>query len=371
MRILMTTDTVGGVWTFTSELTEQLLQRGHAVHLVSFGRKPSAEQAATQESLRARYADLFGFTNSAIALEWMQENASVQAEGAALLIDVVQSAAKPDLIVSNQFCYGHLNTSIPRVVVAHSDVLSWARACKPSALEPNPWLNRYTSMVQTGLLDAAAVITPTAWMGKALTTSFFMPRNFFVIPNGVSVEAPPATTGERKLQAITAGRLWDEAKGFDTLRDLQSPMPLLIAGDNTLRPEYPTEAWPEHLTNLGPLRRADLHQHFRQSAIYLCTSHYEPFGLAPLEAALCGCAIVARDLPSLREVWADNVVYFTDGASLSLTLNKLANDPILLNAVQERSQQRAQHFTPERMADSYLHLFQTILGQRQGTQHVA
>ncbi len=47
MRILMTTDTVGGVWTFTSELTEQLLQRGHEVYLVSFGREPSPEQATT------------------------------------------------------------------------------------------------------------------------------------------------------------------------------------------------------------------------------------------------------------------------------------------------------------------------------------
>ena len=28
MHLLMTTDTVGGVWTFTSTLTEQLLKRG-------------------------------------------------------------------------------------------------------------------------------------------------------------------------------------------------------------------------------------------------------------------------------------------------------------------------------------------------------
>ena len=48
MRILMTTDTVGGVWTFTAELARQLLSRGHAVALASFGREPSEEQQAWQ-----------------------------------------------------------------------------------------------------------------------------------------------------------------------------------------------------------------------------------------------------------------------------------------------------------------------------------
>ena len=54
---------------------------------------------------------------------------------------------------------------------------------------------------------------------------------------------------------------------------------------------------------LGPLAEEDLLALFQESAIYLCTSRYEPFGLAPLEAALCGCAVVANDIESLREVW--------------------------------------------------------------------
>jgi len=44
----------------------------------------------------------------------------------------------------------------------------------------------------------------------------------------------------------------------------------------------------------------DLHRHFT----------YEPFGLAPLEAALSRCAIVANDIPSLREVWGSAAMYF-------------------------------------------------------------
>lgn len=366
----MTTDTVGGVWTFTSELSQQLLQRGHAVHLVSFGRKPSADQVDSQQALQERFPGLFTFTNSEIPLEWMQNNETAFEQGQALLLDVLQQHPA-DLILSNQFCFGRLNTAIPRVVVAHSDVLGWARACKPSALEATPWLNRYTSLVQGGLLDAAAVVASTGWMGKSLLNSFFLPQNYLVIPNGVSV-TPDTQTTERKLQAITAGRLWDEGKGLDMLKDLTvAPMPLLVAGENTLDPAQTTEAWPEHLTNLGPLSSSDLHKYFRESAVYLCTSRYEPFGLAPLEAAFCGCALVLRDLPSLREVWADNALYFTDNSSLTTTLQALAARPELLAEAQRRATQRAAQFTPERMAESYLQLFETVLKQPQATQHVA
>ena len=367
MRILMTTDTVGGVWTFTSELTEQLLQRGHEVYLVGFGRKASPEQERRFDPWpnNGRLTTL----STGIPLEWMQNNETAFEGGQE---EILNDAAcfQPDLIVSNQFCFGRLATNTPRIVIAHSDVLSWARACKPSALEPTPWLNRYTSMVQAGLLDASAVVTPTAWMGKALTESFFLPRNYLVIPNGVCIGPAPHPPPERRLQAITAGRLWDEAKGLDTLKDLDVSMPLLVAGENVFESPDPKPSWPGNLVSLGPLAPTELHAVFRESSFYLCTSRYEPFGLAPLEAALCGCAVVCRDLPSLREVWSEGALYFNDNTSLSRIVQELGWDYQLLSAAQARSYQRALQYTPERMAESYLHLFQTILDQ-QATQHAA
>ena len=49
---------------------------------------------------------------------------------------------------------------------------------------------------------------------------------------------------------------------------------------------------------------------FRTSAIYICTSVYEPFGWRRLKLRVCGCAVVARDMPSFREVWGDAALYF-------------------------------------------------------------
>lgn len=364
MRVLITTDTVGGVWSFTRDLSADLLRRGHAVHLVSFGRKPSPEQVALAANLCTRYTDNFAFTGSDIPLEWMGENECVFEDGQALLLKAVE-AFSPDLILSNQFCFGRLDTSVPRVVVGHSDVLSWAEACRPGALEPSPWLDRYTAMVGAGLLDAAAVVVPTAWMGRALAANFVLPRNYLVIPNAADLRGvtPDRPQPERELGAVSAGRLWDEAKGLDTLADCPLPLPVLVAGEAQFEAESASSAsmLPANVRLLGQLSPANLRRVFRKSAIYLCTSRYEPFGLAPIEAALCGCAVLARDLPSLREVWGEDALYFHDAAELGAQVSRLAEDPALLAEAQSRSRRRAATYPVERMVEGYLALFHSLL----------
>ena len=44
MHVLVTADTVGGVWTYTRELVTGLARRGIRVTLVSFGEIPAAKQ---------------------------------------------------------------------------------------------------------------------------------------------------------------------------------------------------------------------------------------------------------------------------------------------------------------------------------------
>src|SRR5205814_6907963 len=78
----------------------------------------------------------------------------------------------------------------------------------------------------------------------------------------------------------------------------------------------------------GVQNENQLRQLYARSAIYIATSQYEPFGLAPLEAALSRCAIVASDIPSFREIWGDAAVYFTnnDPDSLQKVLARLHDD---------------------------------------------
>lgn len=354
MRLLMTTDTVGGVWTFTQELTAGLLGRGCAVHLVSLGLYPSGAQSAWCDSMRLKWRENFGFSALDMPLEWMDENSRAYDEAAPFLVNMA-CAFRADLLHSNQFCFGALPLTIPKIVTAHSDVFSWARACRGTPLKESPWLAQYRRLVNRGLAGADVVVAPTQSSADSLTREFYFTGTPVVIHNGCSLR--PHEARDRALQAITAGRLWDEAKNVAMLSAVDSPMPILIAGEAG---EHAVDL-PIQTRVLGPLSPDDLHSVFRASAVYLCTSRYEPFGLAPLEAALCGCAVLANDIPSLREVWAGGALYFSDAASLSSLLRHLCLAPEALAAAQRRSLRRALRFSAIRMTGAYLLAYRSAL----------
>ena len=362
MRLLLTTDTVGGVWTYTREFTEGLLTLGQSVSLASIGPAPSPEQAAWAASLAARLPAIFTFTAIDAPLEWQPENVTAYTAAAPALLALAE-AFRPDLLLSSQFCFGALPLPIPRLVVAHSDVLSWAEACRPHGLEPSPWLAQYRALVQAGLSAATAVLAPTHAMLNALARNFHLPARTAVVRNGRSLP-PSAASSPRTLQAVTAGRLWDEAKNLALLESLYAeqapPLPIRIAGDH--RRSTPA---PPHLDLLGHLAEPDLFALFRASAIYLATSLYEPFGLAPLEAALCGCAVLANDIPSLREVWGDAALFFHDAPSLNHLLRSLVADPAALAVAQHRSHRRALTLSSEATLHHTLHLLRDLLAHPQ------
>jgi hypothetical protein len=88
---------------------------------------------------------------------------------------------------------------------------------------------------------------------------------------------------------------------------------------------------------------------------------YEPFGLAPLDAALCGCAILANDLLSLREVWGDAALYFHDASSLKSLLCALVACPEMLARASLSAFRRGQELTASRMADAYSELYANLM----------
>lgn len=357
MRILMTTDTMGGVWTYTRELSTQFLCRGSSVALVSFGRAPTATQRAWVDDQAAQWGGRFTFVVSETPLEWMRENAGAYSLGAPLLLDLAESFGA-ELLLSSQYCFGALPCAIPRIVVAHSDVLSWAEACGKAPLEPSEWLTQYCALVSEGLRRADAVVAPAAWMLHALADHFQIPREAKVIANGRTLPGI-RTDGRRRLQAVTAGRVWDEGKNVQMLADVAPILPMLVAGElGRDRSRFPRMHNRPYF--LGLLTEERLIELFQMSSMYICTSRYEPFGLAPLEAALCGCAVVANDIPSLREVWGGAALFFDGAESLSSLLAELCHDGALLNETRERALARAREFTADRMAVDYLHLFDSL-----------
>jgi glycogen(starch) synthase len=357
MRILMTTDTVGGVWTFTQELANGLLRSDCAICLVSIGEPPSSARENCCDQMKRRWGDRFRSETVNVPLEWAEDNDRAYRGAEPRLLQLANEFGA-ELLHSNQFCFGALPLNIPKIVTAHSDVFSWAASCRDGEPEASNWLSRYSALVSKGLREADAIVAPTRWMAASLSNNFALVHEPVVIPNGRSL--PPAMGGDRKLQAVTAGRLWDEAKNIAMLADVQFPFPLLVAGDTQHGSTMMTTSL-GNATILGSLSSDDLLTLFRESALYICTSKYEPFGLAPLEAALCGCAVLAYDIPSLREVWQTGASYFYDPPSLNELLRQLCDNPTRLTDAQQRSSAQARRFTAERMSGEYCGLFQRAL----------
>ena len=352
MRLLLTTDTVGGVWTFATELTEGLLACGHSVALVTIGKLPSDGQCSWCSATQNGYGAQFAWEALEMPLEWMEENDEAFAAGATSLLEIAERF-KADLIHSSQFCFGALATEIPKVVTAHSDVLSWAQACRPGGLADDGWLERYRVLVAGGLIGADAIVAPTQWMRGALQRGFAEANEITVINNGRTISWKDEQAPKKKLQAVSLGRLWDEAKGLSVLEDMPCPMPVVIAGQTSLDQGSNGAMSPEEVLLL-----------LSRSAVYVACSVYEPFGLAPLEAALCGCAVVARDIPSLREVWNNGALYFSSREELQALLDGLATDAAALALAQRKSYARALHFSAARMVDQYLDLYVGLVGPR-------
>ena len=133
-RILMTADTMGGVWTYAIELIKALDALWHAGSLGYYGQYLSVCGNAS------RLADYrVTLYESNYKLEWM-DNPWEDVEAAGEWLLQINQEFKPDMIHLNNFCHGNLNWGKPVVVVVHSCVVSWWQAVKGEAA-PAEWEN--------------------------------------------------------------------------------------------------------------------------------------------------------------------------------------------------------------------------------------
>jgi glycosyltransferase involved in cell wall biosynthesis len=95
----------------------------------------------------------------------------------------------------------------------------------------------------------------------------------------------------------------------------------------------------------------------RRAAIFFSPALYEPFGLAVLEAAANGCALVLSDIPTFRELWTGAAVFVAarDAAGFAAAINRLADDPAEREALGRCAAARAQDFT---LSDQAAHVRQ-------------
>ena len=370
MHVLVTSDTLSGTWTYTRELVAGLVGRGMRVTLVSFGEIPLPQQTLWMDHLHG-----LEYRPTAFRLDWMDEGQQDLKESSAYLTALVKEL-KPDLLHLNQLCYGSLPVAVPRVVVAHGDLITWWKAVHGREPEGgsagcdgigklsrevwrwpvSPWLLR------CGCGTPSANAIP----GRGHDTVIYNGRNpiFF----------NPYVGKDDSVLAV--GRLLDAGKQVSLLTQHSHPLPVCIVGSDMplhgpsripIRADVKLAVDEMNVALKGPQTEAQLRSLYSRASIYAATSRYEPFDMAAVEAAFSRCAIVANDIPAFREIWGDAVLYFheNDAASLASAIRRLSGQRDLCRTYANRAFQRAREcFTSKRMIDQYLELYHSLLGTK-------
>ena len=120
-----------------------------------------------------------------------------------------------------------------------------------------------------------------------------------------------------------------------------------------------------HLHLRGTLNEAELAQAYAGAAVFVSAARYEPFGLAVLEAAQAGCALLLSDIPTFRELWDGAAVFVPseDPRRLAKALQHLLDVPASCARLGVLAQAHATRFNPERMEAATWETHAALLAQ--------
>ena len=352
-RVLLTTDAVGGVWTYGLDLAKALAQADIEIMLVVLGPSPSVSQ-----TVEAYGVPRLSLIDTGLPMDW---TASEPAE----LLEI--SAAIRGLARGGRADLVHLNSPMlatkegfgaPVVGVCHSCLATWWSAVKDGPM-PSDFAWR-TRMLWQGLHACDVLVAPTRAFAAAVKHAYEIPA-----PRVVWNGRQPATISgaiEREPMVLTSGRLWDEGKNVATLdaaaRLIEAPVYAAgpLAGPNGAQVNL------THARPLGRLSADDVAAWLTRAPIYATSALYEPFGLGVLEAAQAGCALVLSDIDTLRELW-DGAAEFVDPrdpAAYATAFDRLLHDPIRRGRLAAQAQARSQQYTVGRMSADILDIYREL-----------
>jgi glycosyltransferase involved in cell wall biosynthesis len=352
MRVLMTTDAVGGVWNYSLTLARSMAELGVSSALAVLG--PGPDEAQSSEAAAIPGLELYGHPGK---LEWTAGDPWPDVNAAGTWLIELARECRPDVVHLNGYSHAALDFRVPKIVAAHSCVCSWWRAVHGEPA-PGEW-DEYRRRVRAGLDGANLIVAPSRTMLHDLEREYaYLDCPRAVIENAAHPpENPlPENGGVGRIRFIlAAGRLHDESKNLPLLQQIARhvPWPIFAAGEGP-----PCNG--VHMT--GRLAHRAVLDRMARAEIFCHPALYEPFGLAPLEAALSGCALALSDIPSLRELWADAALFFNprDARSASEALNRMIADEPLRRRLADSAFARAARFTPRLQAENYLRAYRSV-----------
>lgn len=351
-HVLMSTDAVGGVWTYALDLAQGLAGAGIRTSLAVLGPSPAADQVADA----ARVPGLT-MIDTGLPLDWTASGPEALAQAAAGL-RALADKREVDLV--------HLNAPAlasaasfdqPVVTVAHSCLATWW-----SAVRQGPPPEDFRWRIQAhwrGLIASDAVIAPSGAFADETVRAYETVRPF-VVHNGRRAEA----AGPRMARhgAVSTGRLWDDGKDVATLDRAAARLTVPLHAIGPLIAPHGEHRVLRHAQAVGRLPAEAVRAALRRAAVFASASRYEPFGLGVLEAAQAGCALVLSDIPTFRELW-DGAAMFAppgDDRAFAEAIQALNDDANQRRTLASAALERSERFTVEAMTAGVLDVYAAL-----------
>lgn len=354
LRLLLTTDSVGGVWQYSLDLAQALVPLGVETLLAHMG--PPLRPAQRDAAWAIPNISLI---ETGLPLDWLCDGpAPIVRAGERLAALARQTGA--DLVQLAMPSLGAADFPVPVIAVSHGCLATWW------APEPLPadwrWHERLTGQ---GLAAADRVVAPTAAHGAAVAAHYRLVRPVVAVPNGR--HALPSTQ-ERPVgdAVLTVGRLWDKAKNVALLDAVAARLAIPFHAAGAVSGPHGETVAPRHLHLLGQLDEAQLGSWLAARPVFVSAARFEPFGLAVLEAAAAGCPLVLADIPTFRELWDGAALFVApdDVAGFVAAIETAVRDAGLAARLGAAARDRAGRYTPTATAVAMLALYQGLTDER-------
>jgi glycosyltransferase involved in cell wall biosynthesis len=353
-HLLLVTDAVGGVWTYSLELARALQPLGIESVLAIVG--PSPKDAQREAAAGIRVVD------TGLPLEWTDTSAEQIARAGEELARIAAREQAHIVQTSSAALLADAQFDCPCVAVQHSCVATWWAAVKGTPLPQEFEWRR--DLVAKGLSRADAIVAPTIAFADVTERTYRLSRPVLPVHNGRSLHpARPLPQGDF---VFTAGRLWDEGKNVATLDRAAASLraPVQAAGST----EGPNGAAVrlQHIVPLGECSDTRMGALFAARPIYASAALYEPFGLSVLEAAQSGCALVLSDIPTHRELWDGAALFVAahDDSAFVHAIGGLLEDRSLRQHLGESAREQARQYSPEQMALGMSQIYERVCEPR-------
>lgn len=354
-HLLMTADAVGGIWTYALDLSRGLRARGVNVTLAVIGPGPDDDRRAAAEHEGIAVVDLDHKP------EWLADTPREVAAAGEALAAVAQRCEAGLIQLNHPALAAATAFDVPVLGVCHSCVATWWAAVRGTPLPAEfAW---QADAVKAGYRAAKRLVAPTRAFAAATATRYDLPAVPTVVPNGRAPRPVAPAPARLVSAALTVGRLWDEGKGVGTLDRAAALTRVPIRAAGPLVGPDGARIDPLRLETLGGLPEAAVRHLLEARPIFVSAARYEPFGLAALEAAQAGCALVLSDIATLRELWHGAALFVEadDAAGFAAALDRLDAEPGLRAGLGAAAQRRALDYGLELQVDRMAALYAALL----------